>query len=395
MNCSPVAISGIGCISAAGLNLFGCMDSMLNGECYCNPPVRFSSSHSVIYPVFEVLEDFSSIVFNDKLQVSRTCKMAVAAACEAIDKARWDRKQMQNRRVGVCIGTTVGCAMNDEHFYKEYRAGLKPDMMPIKRFLASNPAAVIAREFNLTGPCQTIINACSSGTDAIGLGAAWIRSGICDAVIAGGSDELCRFTYNGFISMMITDDLPCRPFDKTRRGLNLGEGSAVLILESEDMVDLRKQPAIAHIFGYGSVSDAYHLTTPRPDGKGLKRAIAFALETSGIRAENIAFVNAHGTGTADNDRVEASVLSEILPGIPFFSTKGYTGHTLGAAGAIEAALTSAFLERGEIPASAGFTIRDPELPVSPLQYNKKISGCFAISESLAFGGGNAVLVLGR
>jgi 3-oxoacyl-[acyl-carrier-protein] synthase-1/3-oxoacyl-[acyl-carrier-protein] synthase II len=284
--------------------------------------------------------------------------------------------------------------MNYEAFYRRYCQDEEPDMALITRFLKSNPAAVLAREFETTGPCQTVVNACSSGTDAVGLGALWIQSGLCDIVLAGGSDELTHVTYNGFISLMITDDSPCKPFDRERKGLNLGEGAAVLVLESEDFRRNRKKQARAFVLGYGASCDAYHLTAPHPQGSGLKRAVQEAMELSGVVAEDLAFINAHGTGTKDNDRVESQVLHDLLPEIPFLSTKGYTGHTLGAAGAIEAAFTIACLEEGRVPKNAGFSTPDPELPASPAESEVRVKGTVALSESLAFGGHNAVLIIG-
>jgi len=194
---------------------------------------------------------------------------------------------------------------------------------------------------------------------------------------------------------MITDDSACKPFDASRKGLNLGEGAAVLVLESSDLCRSRKQPTRAKVTGYGSGCDAYHLTAPAPDGRGLKHAIAAAMTACDKTVEQVAFVNAHGTGTPDNDRVESLVLNELLPQIPYLSTKGYTGHTLGAAGAIEAAFTIACLEAGEIPASAGFETPDPELPIPPVSHQTPVNGSIAITQSLAFGGNNAVLIFGK
>jgi 3-oxoacyl-[acyl-carrier-protein] synthase-1/3-oxoacyl-[acyl-carrier-protein] synthase II len=392
---TPIAVTGIGCLCAAGENLKQCMDSLFAGRQQAAAPARFSSSHPVRYPVFEIPDEFTLIGTDQKSEILRTARLAMTAAGEALRNAGWSRAAMQKKRVGVCIGTTVGSAMNNEGFYREFRRGHHPGMIAITRFLNSNPAQVIAREFGLTGPCQTVVNACSSGTDAIGLGASWIRSGICDAVVAGGADELCRVTYNGFISLMIADDSICRPFDAHRKGLNLGEGAAVLVLESEDLCRARKQPARARSLSYGSACDAYHLTAPAPDGSGLKKALTVALTASNKTAADIGFINAHGTGTPDNDRVESKVLYEMLPGVSFLSTKGYTGHTLGAAGALEAAFTVACLEAQKIPPSAGFTTPDPELLRSPVRHETDVNGSMAISQSLAFGGNNAVLVFGK
>lgn len=369
------------------------MESLFAGRRNSSAPVGFSSSHPNNYPVFEINGDIPEIRNDHKNKLSRTSRLGLAAACEAIKDAALDLEVMHGLKVGVCMGTTVGSTMNDEPFYRDFRNSRAPDMSAIDRYLNSNPSSSIAREYSLNGPCQTIVNACSSGTDAIGIGASWIRAGVCDVVIAGGADELSRISYNGFISLMITSEEPCKPFDKNRKGLNLGEGGAVLILESEDSIKKQKKRPRAFFLGYGSACDGYHLTAPHPGGKGLRRALKDAFIDSGKQARDIGFVNAHGTATPDNDRTETGVIKELLPDIPFLSTKGYTGHTLGAAGAIEAAYTVACLEAGRIPANAGFREPDPELGISPVRENTTITRKTALSESLAFGGQNSVLIL--
>ncbi|OGV74003.1 MAG: beta-ketoacyl synthase [Lentisphaerae bacterium RIFOXYB12_FULL_65_16] len=386
----PVPITGLGCLCAAGPNLSACMQNLFGGMRVPRPPSRFSTTHPVRFPVFEIMDDLPL----PGAGLSRTCRLALAAAHEAVLDAGLPPDLLRGQRVGVCIGTTVGCTFNNEEFYRDFRSGGSPAPELVRRFLQSNPASAIAREFDLNGPCQTLVNACSSGTDAIGIAADWIRSGICDIAIAGGADELSRVTYNGFISLLITDSAPCRPFDRDRKGLNLGEGAAMLVLESARSASGGNRPPRATVLGYGLACDAHHLTAPHPDGAGLKRAMHDALAQSGIDVGNIAFVNAHGTGTPDNDRVESGVLAEMLPGVPFLSTKGYTGHTLGAAGAIEAAFTVACLTAGRIPASAGFVTQDPALPVSPVRTVTAVRTRAAMSQSLAFGGNNGVLVIG-
>jgi 3-oxoacyl-[acyl-carrier-protein] synthase-1/3-oxoacyl-[acyl-carrier-protein] synthase II len=389
----PVAITGLGCICAVGPTLEACMAGLFFQGREAAPaprlPARFSASHPNPYPVFEVPD------FADVPGLLRTSALGLHAAREALRDAGLEQGQLDSLRVGVCMGTTVGSAMNDEAFCRAYRAGGDPDLAPMDQILNSNPAAVLARAFGFTGPCQTVVNACSSGTDAIGLGAAWIASGRCDLVLAGGADELSRITYNGFISLKISSTTACQPFDLNRRGLNLGEGAAVVVLESERSRAARQRHARSFVLGYGAACDAYHQTAPKPDGAGLKRSIAEALAGRSIAPSDVAFVNAHGTGTPDNDRVESRVLAEVLPGVPFLSTKGYTGHTLGAAGAIEAVFTAACLEQGRIPANVGFATPDPELGGTPVPAETPITGCYALSESLAFGGNNAVVLLGR
>ncbi len=390
-----VADSGIGCLAAAGLNLNACMQSIADGGRAPQPPTRFSSDHAVSYPVFEVPQQYFTGGSVPDFDSMLTAAFALTAAREALVDAGLNRGELEDRRIGVCIGTTVGSAMNNEDFYREFCQGRRPDMHAITRFLDNNPAQVIGEELSLSGPCQTVVNACSSGTDAIGVAASWVRSGICDMVLAGGADELCRVTYNGFISLMITDDSPCKPFDAERKGLNLGEGAAVLVLEADDLCRRRHHSPRAFVLGYGSACDAYHLTAPAPDGRSLKTAITTAMAACVKSVGDVAFVNAHGTGTLNNDRVESRVLNELLPGVPFLSTKGYTGHTLGAAGAIEASLTVAFLEEGKIPTSAGFVKKDQELPAHPVQHETAVNGAVAISQSLAFGGNNSAIIFGK
>lgn len=389
MSSGSVAITGMGCICAAGNNLNDSMASLFSGVRAPLPPVSFSSNHPIRYPVFEVKD------FTVPADLLRTSALGLHAAREALADAGLDRELLSTLRVGVCVGTTVGCAVSNETFCREYRSATAPGMAPLERILRSNPAAVIAREFDFNGPCQTIVNACSSGTDAVGLAASWIRSGICDVALAGGADELGRITYIGFIALLIADESPCKPFDVKRKGLNLGEAGAMMVLESEQVRAMRNKKARSYVLGYGSACDAYHMTAPRPDGAGLKSAIAEALACSDTDRAAIAFINAHGTGTPENDKVETRVLAEVLPGVPFLSTKGYTGHTLGAAGAIEAVFTAACLELGKIPANAGFTTPDPELGGTPVTETTYFSGTVALSESLAFGGNNSVIVLGK
>jgi len=388
----PVAVTGIGALCATGLNFASAFRALFEKRREPTAPRRFDLDHSVSYPVFELPR--SPLDHEDREQPwLRTSRLALTAAHEALkDAGRNNANELSKLKVGICIGTTVGASMNDEQFYRDFRNGENPSLKPIDRYLRSNPADVMAQAFDLHGPRLTVVNACSSGTDAIGLGADWIRSGLCDLVLAGGSDELCRVTCNGFISLMISDQQPCRPFDCGRAGLNLGEGAAILVLESSKLLKQKGAPQ-AYINGYGSACDAWHLTAPHPDGLGLRQALNLALTDAGIQAEEISFINAHGTATLNNDLTEGKVLQDIFPQTPFLSTKGDTGHTLGAAGALEAAFTIAMLQAGKIPASTGFKETDPKIDHAPTTCEQEIKGQLALSQSLAFGGNNAALVI--
>lgn len=394
-NAAPVPIAGLGCICALGNNLQECMDSMYAGHRNFTYQPQIYSSQACAYPVFEVHADFFAQSGCASHQI-RTWHLVMAAVHEALSDAGLDAGFWEGKKVGVCIGTNVNGSLSDQEILGT-EDGQSPGSFvpPEHRFALTDPSLAIGKQFSLSGPLQTVVTACSAGSDAIGLAGLWIQLDICDIVISGGVDELYRTTYDGFASLMNSDKELCRPFDANRNGLNLGEGAGIVILESErSLADRGKKPR-ACIWGYGSASDAYHLTSPSPDGKGLSRAIQEALDVSGLPAWDIGFINAHGTGTVDNDRIEARVLHDFFPLAPFFSTKGYTGHTLGAAGAVEVAFTVACLENKKLPASAGFAKPDPDLAAAPVFRPLEHSARFGLSETLAFGGINSVLVVGK
>ena len=390
----PVAVVGMGCLCSAGLNLQQTVETFYRGERSPAPPIRFANEYEYRLPVFEILDEFFPTGAFKHQHLLRTCQLALTATRQALQDADLDLKRLNGARIGVCIGTNVGSSMNNEAFYRDNTEGCDPYIPPQERFLMSNPTEGIAMEFGANGPCQTVVNACSAGSDALGLAAAWIRSGICDIVISGGADELYQVTYAGFKSLLIHDASPCKPFDAHRRGLNLGEGAAIFILMSEAMTQRHVKSPRGFLLGYGSAADAFHFTKPRPDGLGLRTALHEALDTSGLAPSDITFINAHGTGTLDNDLIESTLINDMFPEAPFLSTKGYTGHTLGASGAIEAAVSLAFLENQLLPANIGFTDPDPELPAQPVSKNTAIDGNIAISQTLAFGGNNAALAIG-
>lgn len=379
----------MGCLSAAGNgtkeNLLSLYEKVRNHTL----PTRFCTDHDRPYPVFEVQNNLSRPAAPT---LSRTCLLLLKAAQEALAESGLEAGDFFKQKVGVCIGTSVGSSLNSVDFYDDFRSGLCPDLKPVHRYLSSNPAACLGNEYNLNGPVQTVVNTCASGTDAIGIASSWIAAGLCDIALAGGADELSRFAYNGFASLRILDPEPSRPFDRTRNGLNLGEGAGLMVLESFAHARARKCRILGRVLGYGTACDGHHLISPHPKGMGLRLAIDQALEFGKVKKREIAFINAHGTGTRDNDRVESIVLDDVLTGIPFISTKGCTGHTLGAAGAIEAVFTVACLNRKRIPPSLGFTTPTGDTPGQPIKNSMDINGYIALSQSLAFGGNNAVLI---
>jgi len=396
MNRAPV-VTGLGCLCAAGNGLPEVVRALEAGVRRCAPPARFTADLERVYPVFEITSALDeSSATGGRTRPSRCSRLALLATLEACREAGLESGELRRRRVGVCLGTTVGCTLNDEPFYREFKQGAGPKLEPIHRYLANNPALFLAETLGLSGPVATLANACSSGTDAVGLARSWLRGGLCELVIAGGTDELSRITYLGFIHLLIAAQEPCRPFDAGRTGLNLGEGAGVLILETRESARERGARALATVAGYGCAADAWHPTAPHPEGKGLRRAIGQALLDAGTRADKVDFINAHGTSTPDNDRIEGAALADLFPHAPpVVATKAFTGHTLGAAGGIEAVLTVQALRDQRLPATPGFERPDPACRITPTTRNIALRAEVGLSDSLAFGGTNSALVLRR
>jgi len=366
MKQTNIVITGMGAISAAGGNLTETLDTFQCGQVNKEP------------------------VFEHKMS---TLSLALCAVEEALNKAEL-KKDIEHFRIGVCLGTTVASQLNDVDFYRSYRSSGKAPMDSVERFLKGNIAQAVAKTIKAKGPCVTVVNACSSGADAIGVALSWLRNGECDIAIAGGADELNRIPICGFGALGIVSESLCAPFDRDRKGLNLGEGAGILVLEREACARKRGNAPGLYLAGYGASADAYHLTAPRPDGTGLEAALQRALSEAGISSQDVCFVNAHGTATKDNDKVEGMVLARVFgKDIKVLSTKGFTGHTLGGAGGLEAVFTGAALLEGWIPASAGFEHQDEEIPITPVRKKTNIHGSFAVSTSLAFGGNNAAIVI--
>ena len=383
-----ILITGLGLISAAGNNLSETLDTFSTGKRNAGRVTLFDTS--LQYPVFEVKDLPEKFQFEGR----RTLSLALYALDEALRDARLG-EDLSKVRVGVCMGTTVASQLNDMEFYKAYLDTGSASMTPADRYLKGNVAEFISRRFKVRGPALTVVNACSSGTDAIGVAMSWLNNGLCDIAIAGGADEMNLVPLCGFGSLGVVSQELCMPFDRDRKGLNLGEGAGVLVIETKESAEKRGVASGLSLLGYGSAGDSYHLTAPRPDGAGLETAISKALSDAGIKPREVSFVNAHGTATMDNDLVEGRVLGKIFGAeLKMLSTKGFTGHTLGAAGGIEAIFSAAALREGWIPAGAGFDNRDENIPVAPVRQKTNIDARYALSTSLAFGGNNAALVLG-
>ena len=302
-------------------------------------------------------------------------------------------------RVAVVLGTsTSGVNDNAASFRQLAAAGAWPAHYDYRRQALSSPATFLAALLGVTGPAYTLSTACTSSARALLSARRLLLAGLCDAVVCGGADTLCRLTINGFATLEAIDDARCLPFSANRRGINIGEAGVLFVMERE----AADSQAVA-LLGGGASSDAWHMSAPDPTGAGARQAMDAALQTAGVTAADIGWVNLHGTGTPHNDAMESHAMHAVFPnGVPCASTKALTGHTLGAAGAMEAALAWMTLSsrnaEGQLMPHIWDGQADPALPVldfSTAQHRYAAGRPrVAMSNSFAFGGNNASLILG-
>lgn len=386
-----VWVVGMGVVSAAGDDI---PQTLSHFKMSLRRPSSCLPFQSALHcPTFQVNSPLPQLP--GRLNHSRTIRLMIKAIYEAINEAGIHAHALQGQRVGVCLGTTVASQLNSLPFYQSYRQTGRPDLEPVYDYFSANLASAISSCLGACGPQLTVVNACSSGTDAIGVAGDWIRSGRCDVVIAGGADELSQVPMAGFWSLGVMSECLCKPFDRDRNGLNLGEGAGAVILASDAWARQQNMPRDYELAGFGAASDAYHLTSPHPEGRGLESAIAWAMTQAHCTAEDIGLINAHGTATQENDRVEGTLIHRLFGNVPFVSTKGYTGHTLGAAGGIEAVFTLLALRHGWLPASAGFETLPTDCTAKPVTHLTQLQATYGMSLSLAFGGNNAAVLFRR
>ncbi len=328
---------------------------------------------------------------------SRTSAMARAAAAESMRMASLETR---SARVGLGVGGTTGGMFETERLLARLHG--EPECREVLVDMLSHPlTATVDRLDECLGPfsrARTLSSACSSGANAIIVAAAWLLAGEVDAVVAGGSDGLCRLTLSGFNALAAIDPEPCRPFDRRRRGTNLGEGAGFLVLERAETARRRGARPIAELAGWAIGSEAHHITNPSPTGAVVASLIDRALAKAGMDARDVDYVNAHGTGTVANDRTEAAALATALGGelgrVPVSSSKAQLGHTLGAAGAIEAVITALVVARRTLVPTAGLDEPDPTLKLVHVPHvGREVPRVrAAISNAFGFGGMDSVLV---
>lgn len=387
-----VAISGMGIISALGDSLGENRTALLNEQSGIGKIQFLDTVHKDEFVLGEVKfsnNNLAKLCNVDSDKYNRTTLLALKAAREALGNFSADSSQ----RTGFISSSTVGGMCTSELFYTGF---FKKENN--NNFIDSHYCGVSTRDVaNILGIrdfVSTISTACSSAANAVMLGCRMIENNLLDRVLVGGVDSLTRFTLNGFNTLMILDRNWCKPFDADRKGLNLGEGAAYLLLESEASLQKSKKQAIAYVSGYGNANDAHHQTASSPEGKGAFLAMEKAFAMSGLDASQIDYVNAHGTGTPNNDSSEGLALERIFKGKvpPFSSTKAFTGHTLAAAAGIEAVISIIAMQEGKIFPNLNHSTFMPDIHCKPQLKitNAKVS--VVLSNSFGFGGNCSSLI---
>lgn len=397
-------VTGMGAITAAGARTDDLLRA-LRGETHCFSEVTLFSTEGLRVRIAgQVAEVPDSALMGAaaRRRASRSDRLAMFAAQCALEHSGLDLSRTDRARVGTSIGTSTGGMLETEAYYETRLQGT-PGRRQRPQLLSSTAGApndMVASTLGAFGPRLGPSTACSTSAISIAMGLAWIRAGKADLVIAGGTDALCRMTYSGFHALQALSPEPCRPFDRDRQGLTLGEGAAVLILEEAEHAATRGAVPLGEVLGSGLSCDATHPTAPHAEGLGASQALSAAIADARISPADISYVNAHGTGTPQNDDCEAralrAVFGERAPRLPVSSTKGLIGHLLGAAGAVEAVATLLCLNENFVPPTIGLTHPDPECHLDLIRGGTRdLSFSYSASNSYGFGGNNCSLILGR
>ena len=409
-NATRVFVTGLGVVSPIGNTVDELWTSLQNGTCGIGPITRFDPARVEAKIAGEVKDfDITKYVdFKESKRMALFTQYAVAAAKQAWADAGFAEGTANPERVAVIIGNGIGGKEIDDEAYKTLfeRGPGRLSPMVIPKLIANEAAGNISILLNAKGPSHTVVTACASGTDALGIALDMIRAGRADVVIVGGTEAtVTEYCIGGFCAMKAlstkrndTPEKACRPFDADRDGFIMGEGAAILIVESEAHAKARNARAYVELAGYGASSDAYHLTAPDPEASGASRAIQLALENASVKPDEVDYINAHGTSTPLNDPMETKAVKAVFGDhaykLKMSSTKSMTGHLLGAAGAIEAIICVLAIRNGFYPPTINYETPDPscDLDIVP---NKGINGTVnvTISTSLGFGGHNSVIVL--
>lgn len=403
-----VVITGLGAVTPVGNDVETFWKNIKNGVHGIDFIKAFDTENFKVKIAAEVknFEPAQYIDKKDAKRMDRFCQFAMASAAQAVENAKLDLESINKERFGVIVGSGIGGIGTIEKeqtiLLEKGPNRVRPLFIPM--IISNMAAGNIAIKFGAKGICTTVVTACATGTNSIGEAYRAIQNDIADIMIAGGTEasitplSVAGFTSLTALSKSTDPNRASIPFDKERDGFVMGEGSGILIVESLEHAQKRGATIYAELVGYGSTCDAYHITSPDPEGEGAARAMELAIKEAGIKNEEVSYINAHGTSTPVNDKFETAsikrVFGELAKNVPISSTKSMTGHLLGAAGAIEAIICIKALEDGFIPPTAGYKTQDEECD---LDYVPKVGRSaelkYAMSNSLGFGGHNAVILL--
>lgn len=401
-----VVVTGIGVFTSVGCNRVDFWNSLIQGKSGIKTIQAFDPQGHKSKIGSEVLSYNPENYFDRKeaRKMARVSQLASSAAIEAVKDARLDLDNENRDRIGCVIGSAAGdmTHLSDQHirFQKMGPGSVNPLTVP--RVIANMPACNAAMVLGINGPNLGVSAACTTGTHSIGIALGLLRGGIADVMLAGGAEStMTPFVLDAYASMGVLSssnekpEIASRPFDLNRDGFVMGEGACVLVLETLEHAEKRNAIPLAYLSGFGMTSDAYGIAAPEPEGKFAAKAMQLAVKDAGLNPEDIGYINAHGTSTKVNDKTETLAIKKAFanPEIPVSSVKSMIGHTLGAAGAIEAAATVLAIHHGILPPTINYEFKDPECDLDVIPNLARASNIkAAISNSFGFGGQNGVLV---
>ncbi len=391
-----VYVTGMGIISAIGNSVEETFHSLYTGKTGIGKIKYLDTVHKNDFVAGEIKRSNEELIALAGIgDYNRTALCGYIAAREALYNA--GIVDINEARTGLVTSTTVGGICHAENVYKDFFEGISNENFT-DSYLSGVSANIMASHLGITEFVTTISTACSSAANAIMLGTRLIKNNMLDRVVVGGVDTLSKFTFNGFNTLMILDREWCKPFDENRKGLNLGEGAGFLVLESERLVRQKNKKILARIAGYGNANDAYHQTASSPDGVGALLAMEKALKIEELKPSQISYINAHGTGTANNDSSEGMAMQRLfgaeIP--PFSSTKAFTGHTLAAAAAVEAVFSILAIQNSVIFPGLNRHEQMKDVSISPidqLMINQPLE--YVMSNSFGFGGNCSSLIFAK
>lgn len=392
-----VAITGMGIISSIGLSVEENFQSLISKKSGISDLENFQTRHALEIKVGEIKitnQQWQKMLqLPDSNSFTRTAMLGAYAAKQAIENAAITN--VNEVRTGFISSTSVGGMDFTEKHYKQYEN--HPEYIKyIESHNAGDTSNKIANYLGIKGFVSTISTACSSAANAIMLGTTMIENGYLDRVIVGGTDALSKFTINGFKTLMILSDTYNTPFDQNRKGLNLGEAAAYLVLESDEVIKKSNKKVLAYVAGYGNANDAFHQTASSENGEGAYLAMKQAFEKASILPDQIDYINVHGTATPNNDLSEGRAMSRIFNKVPkFSSTKAFTGHTLAAAAAIEAVYSVLALQKNTIFPNLNFKTPMEELNIVPETEVVQTEINHVLSNSFGFGGNCSTLIFSK